>query len=110
MGRAVAISISLAFVSLFFTAAGWVMPYRLWPEPPRSQGLRWLGAWSIKGLLLPILLWALMNVGLSWTLQPFMPEVQAAQNSGAGWLPEFLRVLGIGFFIVSSYWTAGTLA
>ena len=32
-------------------------------------------------------IWALMNLGLSWNLQPFMPQVQAAQNSGERLVP-----------------------
>src|SRR5438105_9938219 len=55
------------------------------------------------------MLWALINIGLSWNLQPFMPEVQFAQSSGTGWRPEYLRVLGQGLFIVASYWRALTL-
>jgi hypothetical protein len=50
-----------------------------------------------------------MNLGLSWKLQPFMPQVQAAQNSG-NWFSAYLRVLGVGFFVISSFWTSVTLA
>jgi hypothetical protein len=34
----------------------------------------------------------LINIGLAWNLQPFMPEVQAARNRGGNWAPEYLRV------------------
>jgi len=44
-----------------------------------------------------------MNVGLSWKLQPFMPQVQAAQNSGMGWIPS-TSCLATGLFVISSYW------
>jgi hypothetical protein len=50
-----------------------------------------------------------MNVGLFRWLQPYMPQVQAAQNSGAGWFPAYLRVLAAGWFVISSYWAAMTL-
>ena len=50
-----------------------------------------------------------MNLGLSWNLQPFMPQVQAAQNSGSDWFPEYLRVVAVGLFVICSYWTAVTL-
>ena len=50
-----------------------------------------------------------MNLGLSWNLQPFMPQVQAAQNSGSGWFPAYLRVVAVGLFVISSYWAAVTL-
>ena len=85
------------------------MAHRLAPEHRQSQNLRWLLIWLIKGLVLPTLLWALLNIGLSWNLQPFMPEVQFAQNSGGPWAGPFFQVVGHGMFIVSSYWTALTL-
>jgi len=50
-----------------------------------------------------------MNVGLSWRLQPFMPQIQAAQNSGLSWFPEWLRVVSAGLFILSTYWSSATL-
>jgi len=87
----------------------WVMVYRLTPERDRPQSLRWLLWWSLKGLAVPVAIWAGMNLGLAWNLQPFMPQIQAAQNSGKGWLWEFVRVLAAGLFIISSSWTAGTL-
>ena len=77
--------------------------------PERDALLPWFVRWSIKGLLCPVLLWAILNLGISLELQPFMPQVQAARNSGGSWFPEFLEVLGCGLFIVSSYWTATTL-
>ncbi len=90
--------------------AGWVLTLRLTPETKRPQISRWLLMWLLKGLVAPLVIWALMNIGISWNLQPFMPAVQAAQNSGAGWASEFLRVLADGLFILSSYWLTVTLA
>lgn len=103
-----------SFLVLFgFSAAalgaGWGLTYRLTPEGKRTRVLRWLAAWSLKGWVAPWSIWALMNVGLSWNLQPFMPQVQAAQNSGTGWVAEFIFVLAVGLFVISSYWAAGTL-
>ncbi|HWW03405.1 MAG TPA: hypothetical protein VNZ64_27125 [Candidatus Acidoferrum sp.] len=91
-------------------AAAWVLTLRLTPERKRGRIARWLLSWSLKGLVAPLTIWALMNVGISWNLQPFMPEVQVAQNSGVGWAPEFLHVLANGLFILSSYWMTATLA
>jgi len=39
-----------------------------------------------------------------------MPQIQAARNAGGPWFPDFLQVLGLGLFMVGSYWTATTLA
>jgi hypothetical protein len=99
----------LLILSAVLVTVAWVMAYRLTPSRRWRQTVRWLLFWSLKGVLLPLTIWALMNVGLSWNLQPFMPEVQVAQNSGGDWLPDFLRVVGIGLFIIASYWSAGTL-
>jgi hypothetical protein len=94
--------------SAFITAA-WLGAYRLTLGRTWPQTRRWLIGWSVKGLATPVLIWTLMNIGLSWELQPFMPEIQMAKNIGVDWVQEFLRAFGLGFFIVSSYWAVGTL-
>src|SRR5439155_9041474 len=109
MARSLAIFLSLCFLSTAFVAAAWVMAYRLAAEHQRRPRLKWLSLWSSKGLLLPLAIWMVMNFGVSWTLQPFMPEIQAAKNTGGDWFVEFLRAVGEGFFIISSYWAALTL-
>lgn len=86
------------------------MTFRLSPEAKRSRLRRWLVNWSLRGMLLPVTLWALMNIGLAWNLPPFMPEIQAAQNSGTGWAEEFFHVAAAGTFIITSYWAVLTLA
>ena len=103
------IFLSLFFLSGLAVSAAWVLSSGLTPESRHPQLRRSFLRWSAKGLLVPFAIWALMNVGLSWRLQPFMPQVQAAQNSGIGWSPAYLRVVAAGLFVVSSYWTALTL-
>jgi hypothetical protein len=110
MRHAVEIFLLLLVLSTASVAAGWVLTYGLTPEARRSERLRLLLFWSGKGLLIPLIIWALMNIGLSWNLQPFMPQVQAARNIGAPWVPEYLRVMGIGLFIISSFWATVTLS
>src|SRR5438045_130074 len=109
MNRGYATFISLSILSGLLVLSAWAMVYRLTPEHRQRQSLRWLLRWSIKGLLLPAAFWALLNVGISWSLQPFMPEVQFAKNSGGAWHGAFLQVVGEGIFIVSSFWAALTL-
>jgi hypothetical protein len=109
MRLAVNVILLLAILSVASVAAGWVLSYQLTPERGRSQRLHGLLAWSAKGLLVPLAIWILMNLGLSWNLQPFMPQVQAAQNSGGDWFPVYLGVVTVGLFIISTYWTAATL-
>jgi hypothetical protein len=107
-------SIELFFLLLVLStaaiAAGWVLSYGLVPENERSQRLRLLLSWSGKGLAVPLIIWALMNIGLSWNLQPFMPQLQAARNNGDPWIPAYLHVVAVGLFIISSSWATATLA
>src|SRR5215204_1162612 len=97
-------------ISLALVAGTMALHWRLSPGARRGHLKAWLVQWSIKGLLVPLVVWILMNVGLSFTLQPFMPQVQAAQNKGGNWLPAFMRVLALGMFVISSYWSATTLS
>jgi len=100
MMQAGTIFLLLLFLSVGLAAAGWFMAWRLAPETRRRPQARWLLAWSVKGLLIPFAIWVLMNLGLSWNLQPFMPQIQAAQNGGANWFPAFLRVAVAGLFVI----------
>jgi TolA-binding protein len=95
--------------ALVFIVIVVVTVYRLSREAERRENLRRLLPWLIKGLVIPLALWVVMNLGISWQLQPFMPQVQAAQNSGTTWIPAFLRVIAAGLFAVSSYWAAVSL-
>src|SRR3954471_10336930 len=104
MQAALAIFFALLFISFVFVAGALGLTWRLTPEQRRRLTLRSLLGWSLKGLVLPLTLWAIMNLGISWSLQPFMPQVQLAKNNGGDWFAAFLRVLAAGFFIVSSYW------
>lgn len=79
---------------------------------PESEGRKAVLAewpWFAKGLVLPVVLWMLMNIGLSFHLQPYMPSVQFAQNSGSVWFWTFLGVVGGGSLLIASYWAAVTL-
>ena len=100
----------LLVLSAASVAAAWVLSFGLTPERERSPLLRRLLLWSGKGLLVPGAIWALMNIGLSWNLQPFMPQIQAARAHADPWVPVFLHVMAVGLFIISSYWTTVTLA
>ncbi len=99
---------ALLFLSAGFIALGVVMTLRLTPEANQRPILKWLGAWLGKGVLLPAAGWAVMNLGMSWAMPAYMPQVQAAQNSGP-WFGVWLRISAEGLFIISSYWAAITL-
>lgn len=91
------------------TSVAGYMVWRLAPETGRRDALLAELPWAVKGLAVPFLLWALMNFGLSFQLQPFMPAVQKAQNSGSGWFFAFLGVAAIGWALIASYWAALTI-
>src|SRR5258708_2759956 len=100
----------LVVLSVAEIAVTWFMAGRLIEGSGIPDPRRWLTRWSIRGLAVPVGLWALMNVRISWRLQPFMPQIQAAMNRGAGWFPVFLGALAGGLFIIGSYWASVTLA
>ncbi len=109
MSQAVVIFLTLLLISSGMVSGVWLLLYRLTPEKKRNEIWGGFLNWGIKGLGVPMFIWMLMNIGISWNLQPFMPEIQVAQASGTGWFPEYLDVLGVGAFILSSYWSALTL-
>src|SRR5436309_14258483 len=86
-----------------------MLTWRLTAPAGRKSFRHRLSSWAIKGLLAPLLLWFLMNIGLSFSLQPYMPQVQAAQYRGGNWGPAFMRVLAGGGFVICSFWSAVTL-
>jgi len=109
MGSSVAIFLTLLALSSGLIAAVYVLAQRLTPKSNHRDLLQGMIPWALKGVGVPIMVWLLMNVGLAWWLQPFMPQVQAARNGGLSWFPDFLEVLGCGIFVVSSYWASATL-
>jgi TolA-binding protein len=94
--------------ALVFAAIAGTTVYRLSREEERRQNLRLLWPWLIKGLILPSVLWMLLNVGLSWDLHAFMPQVQVAKFRGTNWLSAYCQVSAAGLFAISSYWAGLT--
>lgn len=95
--------------ALVFAVIAGTTVYRLSREEERRQNLRRLWPWLIKGLIFPSVLWMLLNVGLSWDLHAFMPQVQAAKFRGTSWLSAYCQVSAAGLFAISSYWAALTI-
>jgi hypothetical protein len=102
--------IGLLFLSGLLVIVAASLAYRLSPFFSARRRIMWLLVWMFQGLILPIAIWAIMNYGVSWDLQPFMPDIQAARNAGDPWIPSYLRFVGRGIFIVSSDWATITLA
>jgi len=104
-----------AFSALLFIGGGlavmaWFMALRLAPREYLPETRSWLINWTIKGIAVPFVIWSAMNYGLSWSIQPFMPKVQAAMNTPGAFAPAYVLALGPGVFVIGSYWTALTLA
>lgn len=95
--------------ALLLVAVTGYLVYRFAPETGARKAVLAEWPWFAKGLVLPVGLWMLMNLGLSFRLQPFMPSIQYAQNSGAVWFWTFLGVVGAGGLLIASYWAAVTL-
>jgi len=99
---------TLMLATAVIGAAGWAV-YHLAPADHEQETLFAEWPWLVKGLLAPFVFWLLMNIGLSFKLQPFMPAIQAAQNAGRDWFLLFLRVAGRGLLAIATFWAAVTL-
>src|SRR5688500_15000790 len=95
------VTLMLATATVFATA--WAI-YHLAPVDQENAALLAEWPWLVKGLLGPFALWLLMNIGLSFQLQPFMPAIQAAKNSGGAWFMLFVRVAAVGLLAIATYW------
>jgi len=95
--------------ALVLAAIAGTTAVRLSREEDRQQNLRRLWPWLIKGFVFPAALWMLLNVGLSWDLHAFMPQVQAVKFRGISWLSAYCQVSAAGLFAISSYWAALTM-
>jgi len=84
--------------------------------PPLCERIPTTKAASLDGALdparffsLPLCLWALMNIGLSFDLGPFVPLLQFVRGK-ADWMKYYMTYMGAGFCLIASYWCAVTLA
>lgn len=105
----IAFLFTLLFVAITVGVVGWAAR-RLSVEADEDDPTLILDrSWLAKGFGLPVALWFMMNIGLSFQLQPFIPAIQAAQNAGGDWFNLFVRVMNGGLIVISSYWGAFTL-
>jgi len=96
-------------VSVALVGLACFMVYRFAPEEEARKAVIAEWPWIAKGFVLPAAMWMLMNVGLSFQLQPFMPSIQNAQNAGTMWFGAFLGVMGVGLLLIASYWAPVTI-
>ena len=79
---------------------------------PAGQGPKfrhWVFVWTIKGLLVPTLLWVLFDAGIFDCFPTLTPDVQFAKLAGHGF-EAICDVLTVGLFVIGSFWAAGTSA
>lgn len=98
----------LGFLGLGLVTLAWVTELRFETEEDRPESIIWLRRWSLQGLFTPSLIWAFMNFGFSFELQPFLPSLQIAKGT-VNWLPLYSACVASGFCVISSYWVAVTL-
>lgn len=102
------LGVFLTFLAAGFAAFAWATEHRFVTEERRAESRRWLIRWGIQGLLAPWLIWALMNLGISFEIQSFMPRLQKVQGT-TQWFPLYCAYTAGGFAVISSYWSAMTL-
>src|SRR6185503_6156461 len=98
------------FASSMILLAGFVMvTFHYWQrfgEETGSPNRRWLIAWVVKGVGLPVLIWLLFNSGIVPGVPSLMTEVELARARGGSWIAGFLRAMAPGLLIIGSYWAA----
>ena len=96
-------------VAVIIGVVGWAVR-KLSVEADDEEGtfiIDW--PWLTRGFAVPAIIWFLMNIGISFQLQPFMPAIQFAKNTGGNWFIPFTLVMVRGLILISSVWGAFTL-
>ncbi len=74
----------------------------------KGPGLRrWFRTWMIKGLLVPLGIWVLLNSAVFDSVPPLIMSVEYGKLNGQ-WLGALLDVTTLGLFVISTYWAAVT--
>src|SRR5688572_22692552 len=77
---------------------------RLGDEPWRTR--YW--AWLLQGLVFPIFIWSLFNIGFGERFPPIVPQIADAQNAKEPWLNLWVGWSLVGVVFVMIHWTALT--
>src|SRR5260221_12249231 len=64
--------------------------------------------WSFKGMIIPLLVWMVLNAGISTRFPPVLASIEAAKTHGGRWVAAWLALVPPALFILSSYWAAAT--
>jgi len=101
--------IEITFVVLIVVLTAWARGRLAVEAFSEDHPFRMDWPWFTKGIVLPAAIWFVMNLGISFNLQPFMPGIQAAKNSGGDWLMLLAFVWTTGLLIIGSTWGAVTM-
>lgn len=98
--------------ALIVAACSVLAPFHYWsrlvehlPLPSRA----WLVGWAVRGVAAPTAVFVLFNCGLFSGLPFLMPQIDLARARGGSLALELGRTLGLGVFVIASYWGAFTL-
>lgn len=67
---------------------------------------RWVG----KGLVLPSLIWILLNCGLAASFPPLSPAIAHAKSAGGDWITVLSTELAPGLLAIGTFWAAISFA
>jgi len=100
----------MRFASFIILLAGIVMAtFHYWQrfgEETGSPNRRWLIAWVVKGVGLPVFLWMIVNTGMVPGVPSLMTDIELVRARGGSWIPEFLRSMAPALLAIGSYWAA----
>jgi hypothetical protein len=106
-------SLSSIGTTLLLIAIGFIV-YRLWldvsSKPDELQPALQFLTWTAKSLVLPLVVWFLLNTGWLRTLPPLLPPDLAASPGSLAWVRSLPSRLTASSLIAASVWGAFTLA
>ncbi|MBI3849809.1 MAG: tetratricopeptide repeat protein [Verrucomicrobia bacterium] len=95
--------------SIVVLAAIVMVTFHYWQrlaEEVGSPHRRWLIAWTVKGVGVPLFVWIIFNSGIVPGVPSLMTEIELARARGGFWLPAFLRVMAPTVLVIGTYWAA----
>jgi hypothetical protein len=84
---------------------------QLYPDGEESPVL-WneLGWWLVKGIALPIVVWALINCGLFPGVPILLRRVAEAMAAKGNWFEPLTLGIAAGLLVIGTYWSGLTMA
>jgi len=65
--------------------------------------------WFVKGIVVPLFVWMMVNVGISERFPPILASIEVAKSAPGGhWLGAWLGLVPPALLILGSYWMGAT--